>query len=317
MCHQLHRGLSVMIPLMTAGRRERKEVCRNVKSVIHHLSVDIGERTIRRRDSLNRARHYIIDWFTRYGVTPREETYRASGEEVSNITAEIRGTDRPDSIILVGAHYDTIEDTPGADDNASGVAALLELFRLMAGHKYRKTVRFAAFTLEEPPFFSTDLMGSAMYANACRKRRENIELMVCLEMIGFASRRCHQDYPLNHNRREFPVYGSYISVISLPSCAAHAYLWKKTHNGYARNKTYEYIGPASIPGMDLSDHMSFIRAGYPAIMISDTGFYRNKNYHTPDDTFETINFDFMVDVILAAAATLGDMADREILVESR
>ena len=171
------------------------------------------------------------------------------------------------------------------------------LFRLLSGCRFKKTVRFVAFTLEEPPFFSTELMGSMVHAKNCRKRKDKIELMVCLEMMGFGSRRCHQDYPLNHNRMEYPVYGYYMSVISLPSNSMPVHEWTHVYNARARCKIYEYIGPASIPGMDLSDHMSFIRSGYPAIMISDTGFYRNKNYHSPDDTYETINFRFLCDSI--------------------
>jgi Zn-dependent M28 family amino/carboxypeptidase len=298
-----------IFPYSSDTARERNQVLRNARDILHYLSVTIGERTIRKYRNLEQARDYIIDYFARYGAKPREETYTASGKKVSNIIAEIPGTDNPDAIVLVGAHYDTIEDTPGADDNTSGVAALLEIYRLLSARRYKKTVRFVAFTLEEPPFFSTELMGSMVNAANCRRRRDEIELMVCLEMVGYASRRCRQDYPLNHKHNEYPVYGNYISVISLPSNAECVYLWKKSYNEHARHKIYEYIGPASIPGMDLSDHMSFIRAGYPAIMISDTGFYRNKNYHSPDDTVDTINFKFMADVIVNSAEAIRDLLD--------
>ncbi|OHD64995.1 MAG: hypothetical protein A2176_04390, partial [Spirochaetes bacterium RBG_13_51_14] len=280
-----------------------------------YLSVDIGERTVRKYENLERARRYIIDYFTRHGVLPTEEKYRASGKEVSNIIAEIRGTEFPDAIILLGAHYDTVEETPGADDNGSGVAALLELFRLLSRFRFRRTIRFVAFTLEEPPFFSTELMGSMMHAKNCRKRKERIDLMICLEMVGYGSRRCPQDYPLNHKRGAYPAYGDYISVISLPSSAEYVHLWKRIYNEHARRIIYEYIGPASIPGMDLSDHVSFIRSGYPAVMISDTGFYRNRNYHTPDDSFDTINFKFLADVIINSRAALMDMCDRDSLID--
>ena len=298
--------------LLSADSREKKAVAKNTREIIHHLSVDLGERTIRKFENLDRARAFIIQYFTRYGVVPSEETYTVNGRTVSNIIAEIRGTELPDTIILVGAHYDTIEDTPGADDNASGIAGLLELFRLLSPMKFRKTVRFVAFTLEEPPFFSTELMGSMVNAKNCRKRKDNIELMVCLEMLGFGSRKCHQDYPLNHNKKEFPAYGNYMSIISLPSNAPYVYLWKKIYNSRAHCKIFEYIGPASIPGMDLSDHMSFIRNGYKAIMISDTGFYRNKNYHSPDDTIDTINFRLLANTVFDSCETLKDLLDMEI-----
>ncbi|MBN2161053.1 MAG: M28 family peptidase [Spirochaetes bacterium] len=302
-----------MIHFRSDNSREKQRVLRNSREIIRHLSVEIGERTIRKYENLERARRFIVDCFNRYGAVPVEESYTASGRRVSNIIAEIAGTELPDSIVLVGAHYDTIEETPGADDNASGIAALLEIFRLLSGRRYRRTVRFVAFTLEEPPFFSTELMGSMVHARRSRKRGDAVDLMVCLEMVGFGSRRCHQDYPANHAMREYPKHGDYISVISLPSNSEYVYLWKKIYNEHARSKIYEYIGPASIPGMDLSDHMSFMRFSYPAIMISDTGFYRNKNYHTRDDTYDTINFRFLADVIVNSAETLRDMLDGDIL----
>lgn len=300
-----------MIPFISDRSRETRRVVRNTQDIIRHLSVDIGERTIRKYENLEESRRYIIDYFTRYGGLPREEAYVASGHRVANIITEIRGTEHPEQILLVGAHYDTIEDTPGADDNASGIAGLLEMYRLVSGARYKKTARFVAFTLEEPPFFSTDLMGSMVHARNCRKRRDRIDLMVCLEMMGFGSRRCHQDYPVNHNREEYPVYGSYMSVISLPSNAGPVHEWRKVYNDHARCKIYEYIGPASIPGMDLSDHMSFIRSGYPAIMLSDTGFYRNKHYHSPDDTYETINFKFLSESIVTSSEALKEFLNRD------
>jgi Zn-dependent M28 family amino/carboxypeptidase len=303
-----------MVPLLPAGAREKRTVLRNAREIIRHLAVDIGERTVCRHENLERARDYIADYFAGHGVNPVEERYEAGGRTVSNIIAEIPGAEIPDSIIMVGAHYDTVEGTPGADDNASGIAGLLEMFRLLSGSRFKRTARFVAFTLEEPPFFSTELMGSMVNAKNARGRNDRIELMVCLEMLGFASRRCPQDYPMNHKKKEFPACGNYISVISLPSSAEYVYLWRNVYNARARHKIYEYIGPASIPGMDLSDHMSFIRHGYPAIMLSDTGFYRNKNYHTTDDTFETINFKFLRNIIINSAAALGELLNRDRLV---
>ncbi len=303
-----------MIPLFSPAARERKAVLRNVQDIIRHLSVDFGERTVRRFENLEGTRDFIIDYFNRYGSRPVEEVYQAAGRRVSNVIAEIRGSEIPESYIVVGAHYDTVEDTPGADDNASGVAALLEIFRLLSQSRFKRTVRFVAFTLEEPPFFSTELMGSMVNAKNARGRNDRIELMVCLEMLGYGSRRCLQDYPMNHKKKEFPEYGNYVSVISLPSNAEYVYLWRNVYNTHARHKIYEYIGPASIPGMDLSDHTSFIKSGFPAIMLSDTGFYRNKNYHTSDDTFETINFKFLRNIILNSVEALSELLNRDRLI---
>jgi Zn-dependent M28 family amino/carboxypeptidase len=295
---------------LPAGFIEKRVIEKNAERTVRCLSVDLGERTIRKYENLERARRYIVESFRRGGVEPTEATYRAKGREVANVIAEIRGTEYPDRIIVIGAHYDTVEDTQGADDNATGIAAVLELFRLLSPYRFKRTARFAAFTLEEPPFFATAQMGSTVYATSCKRRKERIELMVNFEMVGYASRRCRQDYPANHDMKTYPVYGNYISVITLTSCKEAAFLWRKTYDSRPGARIYSYVGPSSVRGMELSDHMSFIRSGYPAIMISDTAFYRNKNYHTPEDRYETINFGFLSKTIYDSRATLEELLNR-------
>ncbi len=301
--------LTMNISAAIDTRKEKKRIRENARSIVYHLAEDIGERTIRKYDKLNEAREFIIDTFTENGGDPREETYFADGVEVANIVTEIKGSEQPDKIIVVGAHYDTVENTPGADDNASAVAGLLELHRLLSGGSYRKTVRFVAFTLEEPPYFSTELMGSMQYASGCRKRNDDIELMICLEMLGYASKKHVQEFPFESMKKQYPMRGDFITVISLPSVSQHVYLWKKMFNRYSKSEIFEVIGPASIPGMDLSDHTSFIKNGYPAVMITDTAFYRNKNYHTPWDTYDTLNYRFMAEVIMTSYRAIFDMLD--------
>ncbi len=292
-------------------KKEKKRVKENAGSIVYRLAEEIGERSIRKYDKLNAARGYILEQFRENGGDPVEETYTVDGAEVSNIVVEIEGTDQPENIIVLGAHYDTVENTPGADDNASAVAALLELHRLLSRQSHRKTLRFVAFTLEEPPYFSTGLMGSMQYAAGCRERNDNIELMICLEMLGFASKKHVQEFPFESMKQQYPMKGDFLTVISFPSMSRHVYLWKKLFNQYSKKEIYEVIGPASIPGMDLSDHSSFIRHGYPAIMLTDTAFYRNKNYHTPDDTYDTLNYRFMADIIMTSFQAVSDILDME------
>ncbi len=278
--------------------RARKNILINTQQIIRYLAVDLGERTLRNYDNLNKAKEFIKEYFSLNGHEPAEEKYNVLGKSVANVIVDIKGFEQPDSIVIVGAHYDTVEDTPGADDNASAVASLLELYRLLSPHKFRKTVRFVAFTLEEPPFFSSEQMGSMFHASHCKKRKENIELMVCLEMMGYASKRCRQDFPIEDMKKRYPSNGDYLGVFSLPSYAEYVYLWKKIYNDHAKHKIFDFIGPASIPGMDLSDHSSFMKMGFPAIMLSDTGYYRNKNYHCNGDSFDTINFKFLTENIM-------------------
>ena len=294
--------------------KDRRTIQNNSKDIIKFLAIEIGERTLRKYDNLIKTRDYIKERLTTSDIVPYEETYTVDGKEVTNVIAEIKGFDNPDEIIVIGAHYDTVEDTPGADDNGSAVAALLELFRLLSPYQYKKTVRFVAFTLEEPPYFSTDQMGSMVHASGCKKRKENIELMVCLEMIGFGYKKCKQLFPNDYMKKDYPPYGNYIAVVSLPSSSQYTFLFKKIWNSHSKYKIFDLIGPGSIPGVSLSDHVSFVKNGFPGIMLTDTGFYRNSFYHTPDDTYKTINFKFLTRNIIGAYLTLREILNMDQLV---
>ena len=289
------------------NKKERKQILANAEGHVRFLAEELGERTLREYDHLNQAKYYIKDYFARFGHEATEQKFIAEGKEVGNVVAEITGFDQPDNIIVIGAHYDTVEDTPGADDNGSAVAGLLEVFRLLSEFKFKKTIRFVAFTLEEPPFFASDLMGSMQYATACKKRNENIEMMICLEMIGYADKKYIQEFPYEDMKRNKPPRGDYLGVFSLPSCQNHVNFWKEIYNSHAKRKIFDIVGPASIPGMDLSDHRSFIKNGYPAIMLSDSGYYRNKNYHQSTDTADSLNYNFIAENIHNIYLTLKEV----------
>jgi hypothetical protein len=175
--------------------------------------------------------------------------------KVSNVISEIRGTESPDRIILIGAHYDTIEGTPGADDNASAVAGLLELHRLLSASPHRRTIRFVAFTLEEPPFFSTDSMGSMQHARRARERNDRIELMICLEMLGIAKRKVKQKFP--YEDMSGIIRATATILRWLPSLIRGIRLsLAEPSQRVSNRRIYEMIGPSSIPGIGFSDHMS-------------------------------------------------------------
>ncbi|MFW5861856.1 MAG: M28 family peptidase [Bacteroidota bacterium] len=288
---------------------EKRQILKNSREIVRVLADQYGERTLRMYDNLQGTRSFIRQTMEAYSDNVREQPYDVDGYEVANIISEIRGFEHPDKIILIGAHYDTIEDTPGADDNATAVAGLLELHRLLARFSFKKTIRFVAFTLEEPPYFSGPQMGSMVHAKSCRENETDIDLMICLEMIGFGGKRYNQDFPVGKMKSEYPVYGNFLTVVALPSYAPHAYAWKKIYNKNSRRKIFDIIGPASIPGINLSDHYSFNRHDYPAIMITDTAFYRNKNYHTENDTFDTINFKFLSENIFNMFTTIKQLAN--------
>ncbi len=300
------------LPLFTMpakNDRTRREIFKRARDHVYFLSRELGERTLREYDNLNHAGYYIKDFISESGYTAKDEKYMIGDKDVSNIIVEIPGYERPEDIIIIGAHYDTVENSPGADDNGSAIAGLLEIFRILSAGRYKRTVRFVAFTMEEPPQFSTENMGSMRHAEGCRKRRENIELMICLEMIGYGGPDKKQHYPMPELKimHQDLTCGDFLCVAALPSSGRYAQLWKNRYNANAKTKIVDLIGPASIPGMDLSDHRSFVKHDIPAIMLTDTGQYRNRNYHTPQDQPETLNYWFLADNIMNIARTLQEI----------
>ena len=284
------------------------------RETILHLSGNIGDRSIARYDKLTEARDYITERFLSLGAKPCFESYTVDGKEYSNIIVEIPGKKRSaGEIIIIGAHYDTVENTPGANDNGTGIAALLELYRLLSRHKARRTIRLVAFTLEEPPFFSTEQMGSRVHACRCTEEKHDIKLMISIDMIGFAGRFVKQEFPVGTEKGKYPQTGDFLAVAALPSHSQYACLWKKTYNTHAtrRNRIYEIIAPASVEGMNLSDHTSFHKNGFPSLLLTDTGFYRSRNYHSEQDTEATINYRFLAANIKNIFHTLKDIANRK------
>lgn len=289
----------------------RRDIQKSSMEIVRYLSVEIGERSFAKYENLNRTKEFIEQKFREYNLVPHISEYLVDDKPVFNISAEIKGQKKPESIVLVGAHYDSVEGTPGADDNATGIAGLLEIARLMSGERFDRTLRLVAFTLEEPPFFSTELMGSMKYAATCKKKRDRIELMICLEMLGYACKTCDQRFPFEDMKMKYPEFGNYLAVVSYPSMSDYVHLWKEVFNKYAKSKIYDIVAPASMPGVHLSDHTSFIKNGFPAIMLTDTGFYRNFNYHTEDDSFDSINFRFLAENIMDVVKSLEEILDME------
>lgn len=160
----------------------------NLKRTVSTLAETIGPRGYLQSEALQKSIDYITSEFTSYGYCVSEQSYEAKGDTYKNIIAEIKGARSPEKILIIGAHYDTVTGTPGADDNASGIAGLLELARLLRSHSPGKTLRFASFALEEPPFFRTKLMGSYVYAKSLYEQGSVIEGMICLEMIAKSGR---------------------------------------------------------------------------------------------------------------------------------
>jgi Zn-dependent M28 family amino/carboxypeptidase len=264
---------------------------------VSHLALEIGQRNVFHPQALHAAADYIRSEWLAQGYAVNSQCYQAKEVESENLEVSRPSKTRPEEIVLVGAHYDTVEGSPGADDNASGIAALLELSHLFAGVETERTLRFVAFTNEEPPFFFWGRMGSAVYAETAKARGEDIRLMISLEMLGaYSDRPGSQGYPpfLKHF---YPDRGNFIAMVS--NRASREELRQlvaafQAHSDFPVESlaTFEFV-----PGVAWSDHLSFWRQGYPAMMVTDTAFYRNAAYHSAADTPEKLNYPAMARVV--------------------
>jgi Zn-dependent M28 family amino/carboxypeptidase len=206
--------------------------------------------------------------------------------------------------VVVGAHYDSVPGTPGADDNASAVAGLLELARLCKESPSRKTLVFAAFVNEEPPSFGSKNMGSMVYAKRLKDNKIPIEVMISLEMIGFFSEESIQQYPLPGMDLFYPKEGNFIGVVGNFSSSRYVSLFKKGIRKHSNMIAKSLTAPEFFGGINLSDHYAFWQQGYRAVMITDTSFYRNRNYHQETDTIDTLNFRRMAELVKGLYFTL-------------
>jgi len=269
------------------------------RNTVSYLSENIGERSYLDIGKLGLAADFIEKNFASFGCITEKQAFSYRRNTYYNIWTEVKGTGAPDDgIIVIGAHYDSAVGTPGADDNASGVAGMLELARLTAENPLKRMVRFVAFTLEEPPAFMTRHMGSYAYAKGLRDEGVKVHGMISLEMLGyFCSHEGCQLYPASLFSLFYPGRGDFISFVGNLSSRAFTREVEKAFREVSPFPIESLSAPAFIPGVDFSDHRNFWKFGYPAFMITDTAFYRNPNYHSPGDTAETLNYQKSAELI--------------------
>lgn len=253
-------------------------------------------RNYKNLDELNRVGSYIENYFNHYADTCYRQAYEFNTNEYFNVVASFGPLDAPR--VIIGAHYDVCGDQEGADDNASGVIGLLELARLLDTVVLDRRIDLVAYTLEEPPFFRTEKMGSYVHASSLKEDSVQVELMICLEMIAyFTDEEKSQDYPVKGLSLTYGNKGDYITLVKKTGAKKEV---KKTCKDFKKNaeiKTKIFTGPPNLPGIDFSDHLNYWNFGFPALMITDTAFFRNKNYHKATDTMETLDFLRMSQVI--------------------
>jgi Zn-dependent M28 family amino/carboxypeptidase len=285
------------------GLEGDKMLRENLQKHIEQLTVRIGERNLWKGDSLEQAAAYIEGTFSLYGYAVERQTYTSYGKSSSNLIAETGGEG---SLIVVGAHYDSVPGSPGADDNASAVAGLLELARLLKETGSRK-IKFVAFANEEPPFYGTNNMGSMVYAASLEEKKAPVDFMISLEMIGYFSKKKVQRYPLPGMRFFYPETADFIGVVGNFRSWRCVSALKKGIRKHSTVKVQTMVGPESVGGINLSDNLSFWRHGYRAVMVTDSAFFRNSHYHQETDTMETLDFDSMAEVVKGLFRTLQKM----------
>ncbi|MGP0018474.1 MAG: M28 family peptidase [Candidatus Sulfotelmatobacter sp.] len=289
---------------------EQSQLAGRLSEHVRYLSVTIGDRNVQRAGSLPAATDYLRSNLAQVGYAVSEKPYSVHGHEVSNLEAELVGSDGAAGIVVVGAHYDSVAGTVGADDNASGVAATLELARMLHGSKLRRTIRFVLFVNEEPPYFQTEQMGSFVYAQQLRHDGVPVSAMISLEMLGYYSDAPgSQKYPALFSIF-YPKRGDFIGFVGNSESRDLVRQATRRFRESAQFPSEGVAAPAIWPGIGWSDQWSFWQQGYPAIMITDTALFRNPYYHTPLDTLEKVNFRQMARVVDGVRSVVVSLANQ-------
>ena len=290
------------------GDRERDSIEEGLREHVSALAVDIGPRTPFDRDSLVRAANYIHSVFEDAGLTVRAQNYEYNGQRVTNLIATDPGTASASTYYVIGAHYDTVAGTPGADDNASAVAVMLELAGRLWPDRLKVPVMFVAFTLEEPPAYLTGHQGSRIFVRQCQANGDRVLGAIILEMVGYTAPRQH--YPYLARWPGYPTEGNFIGVIGNWRSLRFG---RKVMGGFRKNpelpvqSLFLPFDGRILPETRLSDHASFWDAGLPAIMVTDTAFFRNPNYHLASDTIGTLDFTFMSELVKSLELALLEL----------
>ncbi|MBA2664381.1 MAG: M28 family peptidase [Bradymonadaceae bacterium] len=291
------------LPELTAEQIALRE---ELRADVYMLAGEIGPRNVAHPKGLAKAVAYLEGELEAAGFAPARQGFQAAGLECVNLEVEVPGTTRCDEIVLIGAHYDSVEKCPAANDNASGVAGVLALARRLVHTAPARTLRFVLFVNEEPPHFQTRYMGSWVYAKRCRERDENIVAMLSLETIGyFDDSPASQHYPVPGLDRFFPSVGDFIAFVG---------------NLKSRKLVHEAIGafrelaafpsqgvalPGVVTGVGWSDHWAFWQEDYPALMVTDTAPFRYPHYHTLEDTPDKLDYDRFARVVDGMGSVIG------------
>ena len=312
----LYTAFSVVSSMCDLHAADRSEIRRNtmidiqqtgvrLEAHLRALTETIGERSVRVPENLNKTANYIQSFYEDIGIAVQRAPYDYADFKVDNVVAEISTSPHPSRRYLLGAHYDSVSGTVGADDNASAIAVQLEAARgltdLLDQDTLDLAVTFVSFALEEPPAYGTRYMGSRVYARRARQEQEKIDGMICLEMVGYA---CYepgcQHYPFPLGFFGYPKQGNYIGIVSNFKSSDFT---QALFEAFKKNPELPVIkskipfNGRIVPAVRLSDHASFWDQGFKAVMITDTAFFRNPYYHRPSDTKDKLDYRFMAELV--------------------
>jgi Zn-dependent M28 family amino/carboxypeptidase len=307
------RARSLVLSMLLLGSGVESGATQPLPERLHahvaKLAGEIGERNVWRPAALHAAAEYVRGEWRRQGHAVRAQRYIANEVASENLEIELAGTAQPSEIILIGAHYDSVGGSPGANDNASGVAALLELGRMLKHTGLRRSVRLVAFVNEEPPFFYWGEMGSTVYARAARRRGDDIRIMMSLEMLG-----AYSDQPKSQRYPPFLgwFYPERANFIAFVANLASRHALRRAVAAFRASSAFpaeSLAAPGLVPGVSWSDQLSFWREDYAAIMVTDTAFYRYAYYHSAQDTPEKIDYARMAQVVEGLARSIVRLAN--------
>lgn len=312
-------GESAQEPLAAATAEERA-LAKRLEADVRVLAEDIGERNLFRPAALSRAADHIEARFREAGLEVKRESFQVRELEAGfvpetraeNLVAEIPGREYPERIVVVGAHYDTVRGSPGANDNASAVAALLALAERFAGEPLPYTLRLVAFANEEPPFYMSADMGSHVHARNAREREKDIRAMMAMDGLGYFSNEAgSQQFPGPGLDLLYPDRANFIGFVTRVSDRA---LLRRALAAFRAQASIPSEGaalPGLVPGVAWSDHWSFWEHDYPAFFVTDTLPFRDPDYHSPGDTPDRLDFQRMARVTHGLAAVIRELAGQD------
>jgi len=297
----------VLLAAELARAAEVDPLVTTLRADVTMLAETIGPRSLDRPGTLDKTIEFIVTRFEASGWVVNRLEYRVGAQRCFNLEVEKRGTKFPDEIVIVGAHYDTLTRTPGADDNASGIAGMLALAERFARETPERTLRFVAFANEEPQYFQTDAMGSRVYARRCKQKGEAVVAMLSLEtMAYFSDAKKSQKYPFPLSLF-FPSRGNFLAIVGNRESKALVKQMAKVFAATGVLPVESASLPGKLEGVGWSDHWSFWQEGYAAVMVTDTAPFRNPNYHKRTDTVETLDFVRFAAAVRGLEAVVKDL----------